>query len=200
MKNLIEANLIKLNLGCGFNKMPGYLNVDKMADCAPDKVMDLEAKWPLADNSVVEVQCSHVLEHLGQQTPVFLGIMQELFRVCVDGAKIFIQVPHHDHWTFHADPTHVRKILPEGLKLFDKKLNYEHSKAGYANTALGIYCQVDFVLEKAQPHFDEPWASRLRSGLITQYDLDFAASHYTNAIVQWDIILRVRKNFEPPSS
>jgi len=185
--------LLKLNLGCGFDKLSGYVNIDKEAACEPDQVVDLEGMWPFATNSVEEIRASHVLEHLGQDTKVFLGIMKEIYRVCVNGAKIYIQVPHHDHWTFHADPTHVRKILPEGLKLFDQELNREHIKNKYANSALGIYCQVDFVLEKAAPSFDEPWASRIQNNLVAQYDLNFAASHYTNAIVQWDIILRVRK-------
>lgn len=188
--------LIKLNLGCGYDKIPGYLNVDKMAICEPDQVVDLEGIWPFKSDSVEEIRAFHVLEHLGQDTDVFLGLMKEMYRVCIDGAKIHIQVPHHDHWTFHADPTHVRKILPEGLKLFDQKLNREYAELKYANTALGIYCGVDYVLEKAVPSFDEPWSSRIKNELIAQYDLNFAASHYNNAIVQWDIILRVRKSAE----
>jgi predicted SAM-dependent methyltransferase len=186
-------NLLKLNLGCGFDRLPGYVNIDKEAACEPDQVVDLESTWPFKTNSVEEIRASHVLEHLGQETRVFLGIMKEMYRVCRDGARIYIQVPHHDHWTFHADPTHVRKILPEGLKLFDQELNRQHIEKKYANTALGIYCQVDFVLEKAVPSFDEPWASRIQNNLVAQYDLNFAANHYTNAIVQWDIVLRVRK-------
>jgi SAM-dependent methyltransferase len=186
-------NLLKLNIGCGFNKKKGYLNIDAQPECEPDQVVDLEKPWPFEDNSVEEIQASHVLEHLGQETKVFLGIMKEMYRVCAPDARIFIQVPHHDHWTFHADPTHVRKIHPEGFKLFDKKLNREHSALGYANTPLGLYCNVDFVLEKAIPSFDEPWASRIKNNLINTYDLQFASEHYTNCIVQWDIVLQVRK-------
>lgn len=185
---------MKLNLGCGFDKLPGYWNIDKEASCEPDQVVDLEGPWPFETNSIEEIRAAHVLEHLGQETQVFLDLMKEMYRVCASGAPIHIQVPHHDHWTFHADPTHVRKIVPEGLKLFDQELNREYIEKKYANTALGIYCQVDFVLEKAVPSFDEPWASRIKNNLVAQYDLNFAANHYTNSIVQWDIVLRVRKN------
>ncbi|MGZ3724011.1 MAG: hypothetical protein ACXVA9_13805, partial [Bdellovibrionales bacterium] len=96
-------------------------------------------------------------------------------------------------WTFHADPTHVRKILPEGLSLFDQEVNRNSIATGDASTALGIYNKVDFVLEKADPHFDEPWASRIRNGLVLKHDLEFASSHHNNCIAQWDILLRVRK-------
>jgi hypothetical protein len=185
--------LLKLNLGCGFNKVSGFLNIDSEEACNPDQVVDLEKPWPFPDNSVTEIRATHVLEHLGQETSVFLGVMKEMYRVCIDGARIDIQVPHHDHWTFHADPTHVRKILPEGLKLFDQQLNRELSAKGYSNSPLGVYLNVDFVLESANPSFDEPWASRIRHNLVSSYDLQFASHHYTNCIVQWDIVLSVRK-------
>lgn len=192
--NSEKNNLLKLNLGCGFDKIPGYVNIDKEPACEPDKVVDLEGIWPFENNSVQEIRAVHVLEHLGQETKVFLDLMKEMYRVCADGAKINIVVPHHDHWNFHADPTHVRKILPEGLKLFDQELNRFNIENKYANTPLGIYCQVDYVLEKAIPAYDEPWASRIKNNLIANFDLQFASAHYTNAIVQWDMTLRVRKS------
>lgn len=187
-------DLIKLNIGCGFDKKEGYLNIDKMADCEPDQVVDLEGPWPFKDNSVGEISASHVLEHIGQASETFLNIMKEIYRVCADGAKIHIQVPHHDHWTFHSDPTHVRKILPETFILFNQEENRFNIKNKHANTPLGIYCKVDFVLEKSQPYYDEPWATRIKNNLVTGYDLKFAANHYTNVITQWDITLRVRKS------
>lgn len=185
--------MAKLNIGCGFNKRQGFINVDKAKECEPDMVADLEKSWPFESNSIDEIQASHVLEHMGETTEGFLNIMREMYRVCQNGARIHIQVPHHNHWTFHADPTHVRKILPEGLRLFDQEFNRETIRNGDASTALGIYNKVDFVMEKAQPCFDEPWASRIRNGLALQQDLDFAASHHNNCIAQWDIVLRVRK-------
>ncbi len=188
-----SKNLLKLNLGCSFDKLPGFVNIDKEPACEPDQVVDLEGPWPFETNSVNKIRASHILEHLGQETKVFLGIMKEMYRVCVDRSKIYIQVPHHDHWTFHADPTHVRKILPESFKLFDQELNRKYTNEKYANSPLGIYCEIDFVLEKAQPSYDEPWATRIKNKLVAPFDLDFASNHYTNCISQWDIVLRVRK-------
>jgi len=34
---------VRLNLGCGANKIPGWMNVDHSAECAPDQVVDLES-------------------------------------------------------------------------------------------------------------------------------------------------------------
>jgi hypothetical protein len=186
--------MLKLNIGCGFNKRQGYINVDSQSECEPDVVANLEQPWPFEDNSVEEVYANHALEHMGETTAGFLAIMKEMYRVCADGAKIYIQVPHYQHWTFHSDPTHVRKILPDGLQLFDQQFNRDRIREGHANTPLGLYCGVDFVLEKTTPHYDEPWATRIQNGLIATYDLQFATAHYVNVIAQWDFVLRVRKN------
>lgn len=74
------ANL-RLNLGCGTKCLDGYINVDKFGN--PDLCFDLETfPYPWQDNSVAEVEMHHVLEHLGQQTQIYLKIIQELYRIC----------------------------------------------------------------------------------------------------------------------
>ncbi|HLO64329.1 MAG TPA: hypothetical protein VK165_15330, partial [Azonexus sp.] len=103
---MAEAKL-KLNLGCGRRKREGFVNVDSQAGCQPDLVLDLEkTPWPWPDDSVDEIDLIHVLEHLGQAPEVYLGVMKELWRVCCDGARIRIMVPHPRSDDFLNDPTH----------------------------------------------------------------------------------------------
>ena len=70
---------MRLNLGCGNRKLEGWVNVDREAACKPDRVADLEKlPWPWPDDSAEEVMLSHVLEHLGADPKVYLGIVKEL--------------------------------------------------------------------------------------------------------------------------
>ena len=67
---------MRLNLGSGQHPQPGYINVDKFG--SPDVRADLEQfPWPWPDSSVREIVLTHVLEHLGQSTDVFLGIVKQ---------------------------------------------------------------------------------------------------------------------------
>ena len=110
---------MKLNLGCGFKKIAGFVNVDMFDECQPDVKMDLEViPWTFGTNEVDEAIFNHSLEHLGRETKVFFGIIQELYRVCKPGAKVHINVPHPRHDHFIGDPTHVRVITPPLLAGF----------------------------------------------------------------------------------
>jgi predicted SAM-dependent methyltransferase len=136
---------LRLNLGCGMNRLDGFVNVDRHGE--PDLLRDLEVlPWPWADDSVCEVLLKHVLEHLGRDPVVYLGIMKELYRVCHDGATIRVIVPHHRHDFFCHDPTHVRAVTAEGMNLFSQRLNREWIAKGFSHSPLGIHLGIDFEL------------------------------------------------------
>jgi predicted SAM-dependent methyltransferase len=185
---------MRLNLGCGHRKMDGWLNVDKVAACAPDQIVDLEVlPWPWADNSVEAVMLSHTLEHLGAATDIYLGIFRELYRVCRPGATITVVVPHPRHDHFLNDPTHVRAVTPAGLEMFSQTKNREWIVKGLANTPLGQYLGVDFVIESVAMQPDEPWRGRLRKGEISQADLVAAMRLHNNVIAETTIVLKAIK-------
>jgi CRISPR/Cas system-associated endonuclease/helicase Cas3 len=148
-----------LNLGCGTKRLDGYINVDKFGD--PDLRFDLETfPYPWENNSVAEIEMHHVLEHLGQQTEVYLKIIQELYRICKPEAKVHITVPHHRSDRFFHDPTHVRPITPVGLSMFSKQQNREWQAKGKAFTLLALYLDVDFELTQVAYTPSEVWFER----------------------------------------
>jgi hypothetical protein len=185
---------MKLNLGCGGDKRPGWINVDKYPEFAPDQVADLEAlPWPWPDDSVDEVMLRHVLEHLGRTPELYLGIIKELWRVCRDGAQITIVVPHPRHDSYLNDPTHVRPIMPAGLELFSQAKNREWREKGIANSALGLALGVDFAIDRVDMRPDDLWARRVSSGQITTAQLAEAARQFNNVISEITIRWRAIK-------
>lgn len=187
-------SLLRLNLGCGSRKIPGFLNVDCAEICNPDLVLNLEnTPWPWADDSVVEIRLTHVLEHLGQRTEDFLAIIKEIYRVCCDGAHVEIVVPHPRHDTFLGDPTHVRPILPSTLDLFNRRLNSEWGKLNAANTPLGDILQVDFEIDSIVYKWDPEWQQKLDQGELSLAELHRASRQFNNVILQTAILWRVCK-------
>lgn len=139
---------MKINIGGGYKKKEGWINLDIDPNTNPDYVVDLETdRLPFEDNSVDEVIAHHVLEHIGAG---YFHCLQELYRVCKDGAMIDIRVPHHFHEVFINDPTHQRPITVEGMRLFSKKVNRHEIETGGTSSCLGIRFNVDFEIA----HFD----------------------------------------------
>jgi len=184
---------LKLNLGCGQKPQPGFVNVDKFGN--PDLKWDLETfPWPWPENSVSEILMSHVLEHLGATSDVFIGIMKELYRVCEPGAKIRIVVPHPRHDFFIGDPTHVRPVTPEMLSLFSRRENLRWKELGAANSPLALYHNVDFQIDDVQYILDEPYSSEFRSGKLSQEEFQKLMRKYNNVVTEIHIILAVIKS------
>jgi hypothetical protein len=184
---------LKLNLGSGQNPLPGYVNVDKFG--TPDVKCDLEQfPWPWEDGSVGEIVLNHVLEHLGETTGTFIGVMKEIYRVCRDGATVRIVVPHPRCDDFLNDPTHVRVITPELMTLFSKRLNEECRRRKAANTPLAFYHDVDFEIANVNHELTPEWSQRMQSGAATQQQIAEAMRAQNNVVRQTTITLKVVKS------
>jgi len=135
---------MKLNIGSGLKRIDGYLNVDYNPQVNPDFIVDLEKGiLPFDNNSVDGIIAHHILEHIGDN---FLKLMEEIYRVCKDGAIIDIEVPHHRHENFFGDPTHRRPITVEMLRKFSKKYNNWHIETYNSTVGFGIALNVDFEI------------------------------------------------------
>ena len=183
---------MKLNLGCGYNKVEGYINVDSDPLCEPDLVVDLETTLPWPDNSVDEIVLNHVLEHLGQDTKTYLKMWQEFYRVLKDGALILISVPHHRHDNFYHDPTHVRVVTPAGIDLFNQRKNVESIEAGEQATTLGLKLGIDIGVLDARYQLTDSYKKHLHDTKQTMLDLE-DMNKYNNACFQIDMKARVYK-------
>lgn len=84
---------IRVDLGAGQYPQPDFVRVD-FDPVGADICWDIKNGIPLPDRSVSELYTSHFLEHL---TPIhYHYVLQEMFRVCQDGAKVTIKLPHGD--------------------------------------------------------------------------------------------------------
>lgn len=125
-----------LDLGCGNKKAPGSIGLDINADTDADVVHDLnQFPYPFEDNTFDKVVCDNVIEHLDD---VF-KVMEELNRICKNGAEVKIIVPYfRSHWAF-IDPTHKHYFTYDSFTYFDP--NHIHNK-------LYNYSPVKFEIQK----------------------------------------------------
>jgi SAM-dependent methyltransferase len=109
----VNALPARLNLGCGQKKLPGHLNVDRVASIQPDLVHDLDVHpYPLPDGAFEEICAYDVVEHVADVT-VF---MNEIWRVAQPGAVVKLTTPHFSCSNSYTDPTHRRHL---GWSSFD---------------------------------------------------------------------------------
>ena len=108
---------VRLNLGSGNDRRPGYINVDN-GNCDCDLDWDLEnLPLPWEDSSVDEVLALHFMEHLSKDK--FIPFMREIYRICKNGALIHIEVPYFLSSNFACDPTHKMPFAERTFNYFD---------------------------------------------------------------------------------
>ena len=185
---------MKLNIGCGFNKLDGYLNVDQFPECAPDLLWNLETTpWPFAESSVDELVAHHVLEHLGQETKVFFAIIKELYRVLRHDGVARITVPHPMHPTFLSDPTHVRAFTARTFEMMDRTKNLDWAARQVNVTMLALMLDIDFETVEAAHSYDAKWKQRIADGELTMEQVREASQTQIGVIHELKVTLRANK-------
>jgi len=157
---------MKLDLGCGNKKKEGFTGVDIIPLPDVDIVMDLEKfPWRFKDNSVEEVYCSHYVEHATD----LVRFMEEVWRICKNGAKATFVAPHYGSTLAIQDPTHKRLICPETFLYFNKKWREDYT--------IGYYpIKANFEILNIAVVYNPEWAGK------PQEELMKAQRRYLNVI------------------
>lgn len=76
---IVLDEAIRLNLGCGYRKLEGYVNIDNRQEIEPDLLCDILDGLPYEDNSIDKVRAFDFLEHIPIGKTV--DIITEIWRV-----------------------------------------------------------------------------------------------------------------------
>ena len=135
--------MTKLNLGCGTNPLPGYINVDSRALPGVDEQVDLfVVSWPWLDGSIDEIMMSHFVEHIHHLVrkqisscviePIwsedgFFVVFRECWRVLKMGGLIDIYTPYFKSEPSFRDPTHTRHLTEATFSyLWEEKGTFDY--------------------------------------------------------------------------
>ena len=107
-----------LNLGCGRTKLPGFVNVDGLAERAPDVVSPADRLDFAADAEFDLVRASHLLEHFAPDE--LDRVLGEWRRVLKPGGHLVVCVPDHLRLSWRAvlRPSALDPSSPAGLRSF----------------------------------------------------------------------------------
>ncbi len=102
---LASGQPVIVELGCGPKKKPGRIGIDYLDLPNVDIVADMEHGLGfLPDQSVNEIHCKSVLEHIHH----FELLLGEIVRVLKPDGKAYVFVPHFSNPYYYSDHTHKR--------------------------------------------------------------------------------------------
>lgn len=104
-----------LDAGCGVNKHPGAIGLDRNPNTRADVIADLDRfPWPFEDGSFREVRAIHVIEHVAD----VIRTVEEFHRLLAPGGRVVIVTPHYTDFSSFCDPTHRWHLNSFSLRYF----------------------------------------------------------------------------------
>ena len=115
-----KGEILKLDIGCGDNKMDDHWGMDYKKFPGVDIVHDARVfPWPFPDETFTLLSSSHFLEHIPRDDGVFIEVMNECWRILKPGGHFRIAVPYGGSTLYYGDPTHINPIVPQTFHYFD---------------------------------------------------------------------------------
>lgn len=91
-KLIKSSDRLRLNMGCGSNKIEGFLNIDAFAGNKPDLILDItKEQLPFVPNLVDEIVFFHCIEHIEEK--LHDAVLEEFFRVLKPGGILLVSYP-----------------------------------------------------------------------------------------------------------
>lgn len=110
-------NTIRVNIGCGLLKQPGYVNLDIDPGVKPDVVCDIEEGIPFKDSSVKEIICHDVFQQISTPKKLIF-VLNEFWRILEKDGVVIIRVPNAAHMAAFQDPMDIRHFTEETFTYF----------------------------------------------------------------------------------
>lgn len=174
----VDENVLRVDVACGLRLKKGWLGFDRVEVPIPEgaefKLCDLTAyPWPLEDNSVYEIKCSHYVEHVGDLD----RFMQEVYRVLMIRGTAMITAPYQFSLGAWQDPSHVRAINENTFCYYSQPTS---EKLAGRYKSLGV----NFELVNIRYLFSPEWEPRAEEAK------KWALKHYNNVVSEIMVTLR----------
>ena len=133
----------KLNVGCGLNILPDFINLDIEERLGVDVVWNLnKTPLPFKNNHFDFILADNIIEHLDDT----VKIMKELHRILKKNGKLIIIVPYYKHHSSWEDPTHQRCFTENTFKYFANNLIDKYSQNPIDKICMFTYGEIKYGL------------------------------------------------------
>jgi hypothetical protein len=189
-----DEKIKRLNMGCGYLKLDGYINADISTRVKPDMIVDFsKSRWDqFEDNEFSHIVAKDILEHLPGD---FCNVVKEMYRISKNGAIWELQFPHHrcDHAV--NDPTHVRFLTQSTFQMFDRVVCQRLNSENRSESMLAFEHDVDIQVCEVNYDFVEYWLNKVHKKEMTMEDLYEALNFYNNVASSVKVLIQVHKPF-----
>lgn len=184
------ANLLRLHVGCGRRYLKDYINVDVFDSISSDLMafdnckLDLSYDFllcssddiPVPDESVCEILCEHMLEHLTPEQ--IYETLWEFGRVTAPGGVVKITVPNFEYFVqkFKEYREDYLKSIDVMYSILCNVRNQDrmspHRSLLWADFLVPLIERVGFNIEKVRKSTDQLFvqAKRTNTRIVRVYD------------------------------